>query len=171
MKAGELTTALGLVRAAMRLHGHLSFVVTGGGAAYMATALLACAQKASLPNFRKNVVTLFSVVDECFGIHSIEIKSGAPQLKAGFLNQLARMLSMHTDFWDDTGKVLFVAADQRRKLSKFPLQDPHVRHLAGAAGAGANILYEMLVEHMNSGRRTGHLQPRVITARRISGAA
>lgn len=170
MKSGEVLTAFGLAKSAMRLHGHLSFVSTGGGTENVASKLLDAARVVSLACFRKNVATFVDVIDECFGIRTIEIRAGAPQLKTSFLNHLARMLSMHLDFWDDSGKQLFVAADQRRKLSKFPLQDPHVRNLAGSGGAAGNILYEMLVEHMNSGRRTGHLVPRVVTSRRIAAA-
>lgn len=170
MRSGELLSALVLAKTSLRLHAHLSSMATGG-VPLIASALAVATHKVSLPLFRKNVQTFFVVIDECFGIRSIELKIGAPQLKTGFLHNLARMFSMHLDFWDDSGKTLFVAADQRRKLSKFPLQDPHIRNLAGSGGAAVNILYEMLVDHMNSGRRTGHLRPRTFsTSRRIAAA-
>lgn len=169
MRTGELITAGLVAKVALRLHGHLASVHTGSVERFT-PALLEAARKTSLQNFRKNVATFFEVIDECFGIRTVEIKHGAPQLKTSFLAQLARMFSMHLDFWDDSGRLLFIAADQRRKLAKFPIQDPHVRNLAGSGGAAGNILYEMLVEHVNSGRRTGHLRPRVMTARRVAAA-
>lgn len=105
--------------------------------------------------------TFFEVIDECWGIHNIEFRHGAPQIKSTFMMQLAKVFSLHVDFWDTGDRIFFVAADTRRKLAKFPINDPHVKNLAGTGGAAANILYDLMVSHINSGKRTGHLRPRV----------
>lgn len=156
---GELISALNVAKIVMRLHAHKAGM-RANTAEGVAGALQIVVSRISLPVFRRNVSTFFAVVDECWGLRTIEHRQAAPQLKAMFLEQLARMFSSHTSFWDDADKMLMVNSNFRRKLAKFPLQDPHIKNLAGSGGAAKHILYDLLVQHVNSGRRTGRLSYR-----------
>jgi len=156
---GELISARDMASATRRLHAHVT-TVRSNSTSGMAEDIYRAAGRIGLHIFRRNITTYFNVIDECWGIRNIEYRHSAPQIKSTFMGELARLFSLHTDFWDDAGKVLFVSADMRRKLAKFPVQDPHVKHLASSAGSARLLLYDMLVSHVNSGRRTGRLQPR-----------
>lgn len=169
MKRGELMPATQLAKVSLRLHSHLTSI-RSERVEIMAVSLMTAIKKTSLPTFRKNISTLFEVLDECWSFGAIEHRARAPHLKATFLVQVARMFSSHVDFWDTSERVFFVSADMRRKLSKFPLHDPHVSNLAGSGGAAGNILYDLLVNHMNSGRRTGHLRSRYADGNKINPA-
>lgn len=157
MKRGDLITAIQLTKVAMKLHGHLAGIASQN-VEPLAASLLAAANKSTLANFRKNVATYFEVLDECWGVRSIEYRHVASHIKMQFMGQLARMFSNHIDFWDTSERIFFVPAELRRKLAKFPINDPHIKSLAGSA-AGL-ILYEHFVSHVNSGKRTGHLRAR-----------
>lgn len=161
MKRGELTTAILIAKAANRLHVPFA----GRGATNVDGVVAALNRQAAavkLDAFRKNVFTFWSTIDACWSLRDITMRNGATQLKATFISELARLFAFHTDFWDRSGRLLFLPTDIRRKLAKFPVDDPHIRQLAGSGGSAGNILQELLLKHMNSGRRTGHLQPREI---------
>jgi hypothetical protein len=82
-------------------------------------------------------------------------------MRGTFLSVLAKLLSDHHDFWTgDDDKRLFVEAPLKRKIAQFPISDPEVRHLAGSSGKAREILYLMLRDHINSGKRTKHLKAR-----------
>lgn len=164
MARGELLPALSFAKVARRLHNH-HVSMSLNNVEGIATGIATAAKSIGLQNFRKNVSTFFDIVDECWSFRAIELRANAPQVKLTFLLQLARMCSSHLDFWDVGDRVFFMAANDRRKLAKFPLNDPHVRNLAGAGGAAANIMYEMLCSHMDSGKRTGHMKPREVDSR------
>lgn len=156
---GDLISATVLVKTAMRLHAHHT-TINGSGVGGLAEALSRVILKVSLKTFRENVAAFFEIVDQCWGLRTIEFSRSASQVGTTFLYQLARVFSNHVDFWDVGEKVFFVSAETRRKLAKFPINDPHVKNLAGSGGAAANILYEMLCSHMDSGKRTGHMRAR-----------
>lgn len=108
--------------------------------------------------FRTNVTAYFNVIDAAFGIRSVVFTERAPQLRTGFLAAAARVLAEHTNFWK--GARLSVSADDQKKLSQFPLHDPEVCRLSGASSQALGLLYQLLVEHMNRGRRAANrLQP------------
>jgi hypothetical protein len=50
----------------------------------------------------------------------------------------------------------------KSKLAKFPVTDPQIVNLAGSSGTSREMLYMLMVNHVNSGKRTRHLKPRVI---------
>jgi hypothetical protein len=50
-----------------------------------------------------------------------------------------------------------VKADHKKKLSKFAITDPEVSRLCGSGGQARNILFQMLIEHFNSGKRHGRI--------------
>lgn len=92
------------------------------------------------------------------GIHSIQKRLEAVQIKEVFLLALAWLFSDYLNFWQ--GDFLFVEASLRRKLKQFNLRDPDVERLAGSGGRSREILYLLLRNHINSGKRTQHLQMR-----------
>jgi hypothetical protein len=64
---------------------------------------------------------------------------------------------MHQDFWRE--HKLFVEADLVRKIKLFSTADPYVKELASTRGAAMNILRGLMIEHINSGKRTRRLTP------------
>ena len=156
MERGQLMTALVLCKAAMTLHGHKASLKSGS-AANVADALKKCAASVTLNNFRHNVAAFISIINEAWPIGAIEYRRAAPQIKSSFVIELARLFSNHSVFWTADDRMFNVAADDRKKLSKFPISDPQVINLAGAGGTSRKILYHLLFNHMNSGRRTHRL--------------
>jgi hypothetical protein len=156
---GEIISALALAVAIHLLHGHRGGF-HGRRVEFMAAGLARIVSAVTLPTFRRNVSTYVSLINECWPFAAIEYRAKAPQVKSTFLNEVARMLSRHACFWEHNDNTLVVGADDRRKLSKFPINDPQVLQLAGSGGAARNILYSLLIDHMNSGRRTQRLRPR-----------
>lgn len=156
---GELMTAQTLAKTAMYLHAHATAIATGR-VDHIATSIQRAAASLGLQVFRRNVHGFFDFVEECWGVRTVEYRNAATHLKSPFLTALARLMSDHLDFWDEEGRRLEIAADLRRKLKSFPLRDPHVAALAGSAGTATVLLRQYMVDHINSGRRTGHLKPR-----------
>lgn len=156
MGRGELIRIVQFARAAMLLHSHHT-AISSPIVDMMAAALQRAAATVTLPVFRQNVQTFYQIIDECWPFAAIQYRHRATQIKSTFLNEVARMFANHADFWDAGGSVLTVYADERRKLSKFPIDDPHVSSLAGSTGKAGAMLYELLVRHMNSGRRSNKL--------------
>lgn len=154
MRRDEFINARTLINTALYLHSHHTSIYTG--VEKMAESAALAAHRVGLNKFRQNVFTFFEVVDECFGLQDVQYRGQNTHLKSTFLSELARMFSRHVDFWRDDDTKLFISADQRRKVAKLPIHDPHVRFLAGGA-SNAAILYDLLVRHMNSGRNTGRL--------------
>lgn len=110
---------------------------------------------------RANVRYFFDLIDECWGIKNVHYRDRATHLKSNFLYVIARILADHYDFWQGADENrLFVEVSLRRKLKQFPINDPTVIQLAGAAGKAMDMLYSMVVEHINSGKRTRRLRSR-----------
>lgn len=153
----HLITARTYVRTAGILHGHL-----GPGRSTQTDAIANGAQaimEKTGPNvFRANIRTFFDLVDQCWGIQRIAIKSGAVYLRGNFLCCLANLCSRHDVFWKENR--LFVEKDLMRKIAQFPVADPEISRLASAGGMAADILYRLLVEHVNNGKRTKRLVAR-----------
>jgi hypothetical protein len=159
VQRGELMTALTMSKVSVELHRHKT-TVSGASVEGIARSVKMAADAVSLNTFRQNVFTFFKIIDECWPYASIEYRKSAAQAKAPFLMVVSRMLSDHPVFWDDDGCLLKMHADDRRKLAKFPVNDPSIVHLTGASGPAHKLLYTHLVSHMNSGRRTQRLESR-----------
>lgn len=111
---------------------------------------------------RENIKAFFDILDECWGLKLVSYKEMAPYLRGTFLLTLAQVLSDHHDFWQQPDeKRLFVNVDLRRKLAGFPITDPNVANLTSAGGRAGLLLYGMIRDHINSGKRTKHLRARV----------
>lgn len=159
MQRGDLLGAQVLAKVCMRLHvqfGRISSLNSDG----VAQSLMKTVSMITLQVFRQNVRAFFDLVDECWPLEAVEYRRAATQLKSTFLMELARMLSDHPCFWSEDGATLAVCADDRRKLAKFKIGDPHIANLAGAGGKARIMLYQLLVNHMNSGRREHRLVSR-----------
>lgn len=159
MLKGELITALTLALIVQHLHMH-RVGLTGRRMDLVQNGLAILMSRITKPTFRRNIQTFFHIVDECWPLAAIEYRRSAPQVKSSFLYELARLFSSHPVFWQHNDNTLFVTQDDLRKLAKFPLNDPRVVQLAGSGGASRNMLYRLLVDHMNSGRRTQRLRSR-----------
>lgn len=156
---GEIVSAMNLAIAIHFLHTHrVGFRQRTADS--VAAGLARIAKAVTPPTFRKNIHTFINLIDECWPLSGIEYRIKAPQVKSAFLYELARMLSKHQTFWEHNDNTLTISADDRRKLAKFRVTDSQVQQLAGSGGAARQILYRLLVDHMNSGRRTQRLRSR-----------
>lgn len=109
--------------------------------------------------FVTNVLEFFNQVDLCWGVRQVAYREGAVYLRASFLRALALFFSRHLNFWKE-GR-LVIDTPTRKKLASFPVQDPNIRSLSASSGSATDMLYHLLTNHVNKGRRTGHLKPRV----------
>lgn len=151
-KKDELLTATVYVKIAGRLHAHIG-PGRSSNVLDLAKGLEKIMSDVSRKGFISNLETFFDLLDECFGLGDIEFKQTAIVLKQGFLLTLASVLSDHEDFWN--GEKLQIAAPMRKKLSKLSLREPTFRELAssGTGGNSGMMLYQLIVNHFNSGRR------------------
>lgn len=156
---GQVISALTLAKVAQTLHGHAT-VTRGVSAADLAYGNARAATTVGLQTYRRNVHTFFKVIDEFWGLRRAEIRPSPAYTKNTFLNSLAKLFSDHVDFWDTQGKVFFVPSELRSKIKAFPVSDPQVASLAGSGGAARHMLYQIMINHINSGKRTRHLQRR-----------
>lgn len=167
MKRGDLISASLLLRVAVWLHGHVpvgkkisGYRQRGGGNSLSGIANRAqnVADHVKLQTFRANVSAYFDLLDKCWGVRSVEYGTAAPQLKSAFNRAMTKLLSAHEEFW--SGDELSVPAQLRRKLASFPLTDPHIAMLAGSNEAGSTVVLEMMIRHINSGKRHRRLVSR-----------
>lgn len=159
MARSELLTALVVARVAKALHA--GSIMSGGGSdrpQNVSNTMDAQAKRVGLGTFRKNIVEFFEVIDLCFGIRNVQYKEVSPQLKANFLATVARIFSEHADFWE--GDKLVVTAAWRNKLKAFKIGDPEVIRLCAAGTMALPILYTMIADHLNKGKRLHRLRKR-----------
>jgi hypothetical protein len=161
MQRGELITATMLLRTAARLHAHKGPGRTMGNVDAMTNALEKIVAAVGLSNFRANLTYFFDFLDACWGLRHIQYKETAVHMRLTFLLALTELLSDHTDFWQGADETrLFINSDLRKKFASFKMTDPHIAQLCGAAGTAREMLYVMLLNHINSGKRTNRLKAR-----------
>jgi hypothetical protein len=157
MRRGDLLTAISFYKVIGRLHSHL-----GPGRsdprALAQSGIPKILERVSHRTFAYNVITFFNFLNESYGILDVAYRKHAVALKGSFLMALAGVLSDYEEFWD--GDKLAINADLRRKLAIFQLNDPYVKDLASSAGKAISLLENLLVEHINSGKRTRRLKRR-----------
>lgn len=107
---------------------------------------------------RDNVRIFFEAVDECWDVRNIVYKEGAPYIRLSFMVCLAEIFSEHSTFWRD--RRLFIEASWRKKLKLFPIGDPTVKQLASASGQARYMLKQLIIDHLNRGKRTRRLRKR-----------
>lgn len=162
---GQLLTALMLGRISGLLHRRFSTITTGaariqggaGGAraSDMGSYLDRNAAMIGLKNYRANMETFFEFIDQAWGLRKIEYRELAVQTKSNFLLSVAGILSDHDNFWD--GKSLEVPVAWVRKFASFPSDAPEVVRLAGAGSMALPMLYTLIRDHLNKGKRTNKL--------------
>ncbi|MCL2869676.1 hypothetical protein FWF48_02610 [Candidatus Saccharibacteria bacterium] len=159
MKVGELIRSTALVRAALYLHKQVGSYSMHGAREMALAADKIYEEFGHSIQFRKNIVYFFDLVDECWDIRNITYVREAVHIKALFLTTLAKVLSDHQNFWKQ--QELFVEVSLRRKLKQFNLMDPTVRGIIKNSQSSQphDELYKMIVDHLNSGRRTYRLRP------------
>jgi len=158
MKRDELITGAVLLKVSGILHSRLGPGLRSNHYMDSITSLQKVYDKYSRNLLRKNIKTFWEVMDECYKVRFISFKEGAVYLRKGFLTTLAGVFADHSNFWDDAA--LSMSKDLRRKISCFPINDPEVVRLATHSGAtSSDILYQLMVRHINSGKRTRRLVP------------
>ncbi len=160
MGRGELLSALMFLKTVCRLH---AFAGPSGSNDYeaLANSLTDTMEKVGRTTMRQNIVTFFDLVDQCWGIRRVAFTQGSPHLKSTFLSCLAQIFANHYDFWrGDQQNRLFIERDLIRKLALFPIGDPQVGNLASSGGKAREMLYMLLLDHINSGKRSRRLKPR-----------
>lgn len=158
MQREQIFTALSILKATGGLHQ--SF---GPGRSTSISGLVPNLQKIytriGRVAFRHNMVEFFDIIEACWGIREVVYREQATHLKGSFLTALAEVFARHDVFWTENTARLNVSADIRAKLRIFPLRDPQVVALATTSGTGArSMLYRLLVDHINSGKRSRRLQ-------------
>jgi hypothetical protein len=153
----HLLGALVCLKLVSTLHSHLSPGQFSNSLQAVLSSLVKLETVIGIQHMRDNVGAFWNLIDECFGVRKIEHSVCAPHLRGTFLAVLSRVLADHSNFWRANKKQLFIEADVRRKISQFDLQNEDIRRLCGSAGASVEILYELLLRHINSGKRTGRL--------------
>ncbi|MEK7609439.1 MAG: hypothetical protein AAB476_03095 [Patescibacteria group bacterium] len=151
MRRSDAVSALTMLKTLGVLHAHI-----GPGRSNKIDELIPGMQqimeRVGRNTFRENTRTFFDLVDGCWGIRQATY-SGSTQLKGTFLRCLAMMFSNHAQYFFKDNK-LVVDVDTRRKLAQFPVGDQNVTNLAGSSGKGSEILYILLIKHVDKGRRT-----------------
>lgn len=104
---------------------------------------------------RDNTKQFFEFLDRCFSIRRIVFSQGAPQIRGTFLTSFADVITRHDDFWD--GNKFRLTRDLERKISLFPINDPEIARLSGSNGKAKEMLVMLIIEHINSGKRTRRL--------------
>lgn len=157
MRRGELISAVTYVKVAAMLHSHAG-PGRSNSAIELANGLEKIMANVGRQKLVENVRRYFEIIDRCWGIGRVYYRGGATYLKHGFLQQLARVFSDHTNFWKD--ELLTIDLPVMKKLGQFHIDDPEVMRLAASGGNAGEMLYLLLVNHINSGRRSRRLEPR-----------
>lgn len=161
----ELITARTLAAVVGTLHAHRSPAFRNN-LSELVPALDRQASFVKLNQWRDNIIYLFDLVDECFGLRRVTMRDLSLQCRAGFLAQFALILSDHINFWRGEKETeLYVDADWRKVISRFPLSDPGMVAVIGSSGTGYgagkhSLLYSMMRDHLNRGRSTNRLRNR-----------
>lgn len=161
MAHGELVTALTFAKVVTTLHAH-----KGPSSRHNLDDLVDTFEKTvgatGIQAMRDNIRTFWNLIDECWNIKRVHRKGSVAFLKGNFLSVLARILSDHHDFWetDEKERKLFIHAPLRRKLAGFKINDSEILRLAGSGGKSSEILYILMRDHLNAGKRTKRLRSR-----------
>jgi len=155
MARTELMPALVLCQTIGILHARFTRGTRSTSPQDMANALDAIQETVGKNILRENIKTFFDILDECFEVRRIVYHHAAIHVRRTFLITLAEIFTRHSNFW--SGYRLTVEKRLREKIAKFPTSDPEVSRLAGSGGKAKDILYQLLVEHINSGKRTRRL--------------
>jgi hypothetical protein len=153
MRREELLTALTFLKTVMRLHSSFGAgrYVSVSGIGQALPPMMATVGHATMI---ENVKTFFALLDATWGVRGILYKDRATHLKGAFLSALAEVISEYPTFW--AGNTLRIDRDTQKKIGQFALGDPSVRAMA-CSTASIGLLSRLIVDHINSGKRTRRL--------------
>lgn len=157
MKREELLTAMMLLYSAATLHSRFGLGLTERSLLRIVKSLDALYTKIGRAALISNVREFWNVIDKSFNIHDVVYKDASIVLRTGFMTAVAKVFATHEDFWHDTE--FSVPSELQKKLSTFPVHEPSVQVLTTATGTGISHLASLIVEHLNSGKRTKRLRP------------
>jgi hypothetical protein len=152
MRRSELVSAITYVKIASHLHSRF-----GAGRfdqiSRIQNQLPVAMAKITRSQMRANVVAFFALIEDCWGITKTTYRQGVVHLSERFLKVLAKLLSEHTAFWEDSK--LTIGSDLKKKIRSFPITDKEF----GVSVSSHNplVAYQLLINHINSGKRTGRL--------------
>lgn len=154
----EVISAMTFAKVVMVLHAKFSTSNPGQRGNYrdVAMALDKVLEKVGRTTMRDNIKDFFGLIDECFGVRKIVFTNGAVQVKETFLLTMAEFFSDFEEFW--RGDRFFVDRRLQLKIAKFPISDPEVMRLASSGGQAGTLLHTLLVQHVNSGKRSKRLR-------------
>lgn len=168
MAKNDLVSAMALLRAATGLHKHIIDDTLGdgireakiaGAQVYVTNSrnrgpvtLDRVAKSVGLNNFRANVRDFFDLIDECWGIRTIEYGEATGHLRGNFISTLSSFLSKNEMLWDAARKRFHLDAKTKARLKSFPVNDPEIRRLSSAGTMVLPTLYMHLLTHMNKGK-------------------
>jgi hypothetical protein len=157
-RRGDLITAMVFLKTVGALHAHLG-AGRNSQPEQLAGGLQRIMVKTGKNILRENIRTFFDLIDQCWGIRSVQMREMTPWIKGTFLDALATVLSRHEVFWRENR--LFIEKPLLYKIKALPVQDPNIRTLASSGGLSRDMLINIMVDHINSGKRTKKLVPRV----------
>lgn len=156
MNRNDLITGVVLARTMGYLHSHKGPGIASG-IHHLIPGLQRLSDSVGMNLAKTNMITFFNVLDGSFGVRQVQYKVSAHHLRLTFLCTLARLFALHKDFWKNAAETrLYVDADMRNKLATFPMQDPTVKHMASQATRFNPVLYNLLLEHLNKGKRSSN---------------
>src|SRR5882724_7533472 len=155
MSRNELLTALNYCKSAIALHRGITAAGPTTSVTFIPPLLARVADEISIQVTRDNIYRFYEVIDEVWGIKGVKYVDLTTHLRANFLNMVAKLFTLHENFWDRTR--LVIDAKQRQKLKSFPITDPSIQKLSAGGGAAADLLYRLMVDHMNKGQKINRL--------------
>lgn len=153
---GELITAMTYLVMAAMLHSHIK-PGRNKSLQYLPGSLEKIMEVVGRNTFRDNIKTFFEVIDEAYGVRRIAFREAAVYMRTTFITCLAEIFAKYPEVFWDQNKRLVVDRSWRKKLSLFQLDDPNISKLASAGGGARDVLRVMLIQHLNSGKRTRRL--------------
>ncbi len=153
-KPNDLISSVTLVKTVCALHLHAGAFRYSGSLTQI-EALDEVLKSLGEETFLHNIWTYFGFLDEAFGVRSVKLRDSAPYLRNTFLTVMADVFSEHTDFWDSRKfNWLLITQKRRQKLANFPVNDPNIRVLCGGHGQAMRLLRQLMVNHLDSGKRS-----------------
>lgn len=144
MNRDHLITAVTLVKVIGRLHAR----ITPGTLQGVRNLVIALDRWTATSHhaLRWNAVNFIELVDQCWGLRLVSKKIRAPQVSAGFLMALAKVLAEHQECWKNS--LLTVPDKFVSHLKTFPLFDPWISAQCLGGGNAAMLVYQLLSDHM-----------------------
>lgn len=153
-KQSDLLSAMTFLKTVSSLHMHHALGLSSKGVEPICKSLQRLYDAIGAMPLERNMRTFFTLLDALWKLKEIQYVKSAVHVKSTFLTTLAKFFSDYEDFW--RAEQLFIDTQLRSKLKLFPLSDPTVERLAGTTGGMSAILYDMLLAHMNKGRRVAN---------------